>query len=384
MEAFGQLAGGVAHDFNNILTAIYMQTEVAQLTGPLPLEVGEALGEIRSTAERATNLTKQLLLFSRRQVMQPRTMDLNDVVQSLSSMLRRLLSEEFQLQIDVCPEPLVLFGDPGMLDQVLLNLVVNARDAMLGGGRVSISTRIQHPTRGAPGNDSMQSPSSAPQAVLVVTDTGCGIAPEHLDRIFEPFFTTKEPGRGTGLGLATVFGIVKQHRGTITVKSETGQGTTFTLRLPLIAEEARIGLPSEAARKPRTGAGTILFAEDDPAVGRATLALLANAGFQVLAARNGTEALALWETHRESVRLLLTDLVMPGGLNGRVLAAELQRLDPKLPVIFISGYSADLAGSAPAWRENQTFLQKPYSRDQLLEAIQRSLDTARRGINRDH
>ena len=366
MEAFGQLAGGVAHDFNNILTAIYMQTEVAQLSGPLSRDVEESLIEIRRTAERATNLTRQLLLFSRRQVMQPKPMDLNEVVQSIATMLQRLLSREFVLQIELGPEPLRLVGDSSMLDQVLLNLVVNARDAMPGGGRLTIRTRIHRPA------------SNHPHAMLTVTDTGSGIPPEHRDRIFEPFFTTKEPGRGTGLGLATAFGIVKQHRGSITVSSEVGSGTTFTILLPLAEETTEIPASTEARTPGLIGGETILLAEDDPAVRQATVTMLTHAGYRVLQAENGADAFMLWERHRGAIRLLLTDLVMPGGLGGRELASALQGLDPKLPVIFMSGYSAELAGSTPTWPERQLFLQKPYSRTQLLDAIHVSLEAAAR------
>ena len=369
MEAFGQLAGGVAHDFNNILTAIYMQTEVAQLSGPLSRDVEESLIEIRRTAERATNLTRQLLLFSRRQVMQPKPMDLNEVVQSLATMLQRLLSREYLLQIELGPEPLRLVGDSSMLDQVLLNLVVNARDAMPSGGRLTIQTGVHQPPSGT---------AAGPHAMLTVPDTGSGIPPEHRDRIFEPFVTTKEPGRGTGLGLATAFGIVKQHRGSISVSSELGSGTTFTILLPLAEELTGIQVPTEASPPGRIGGEIILLAEDDPAVRQATVTMLTHAGYRVLQAENGADALKLWERHRGTIRLLLTDLVMPGGLGGRELASALQALDPSVPVIFMSGYSADLAGSAPTWPEGQGFLQKPYSRTQFLDGIQRSLEAATR------
>ena len=372
LEAIGQLAGGVAHDFNNILTTMIMQAELAAMVENTPKEVQDGLREIRVAAEHAANLTRQLLAFSRRQVMQPRPLDLNEIVTSLTKMLQRILGEDVRLQLNLHPRALLTRADAGMLDQVLLNLVVNARDAMPGGGRLFIETGETTFTE----EEANAIPDTSPgrHVCLRVTDTGTGIAPENLSRIFEPFFTTKEPGKGTGLGLATVFGIVKQHRGSLTVESEVGKGTTFRIFLPASGVAGR--LPDEAAMKPkpRGGTETILLVEDDAAVRMLTRAVLERQGYQVLEAAHGVEALKIWEQHQGIIQLLFTDIVMPRGISGRELAIRLQARNPKLRVIFTSGYSADIAGRELSLQEGQNFIQKPASPQQLLETVRRCLD----------
>jgi PAS domain S-box-containing protein len=372
MDAIGQLAGGVAHDFNNILAVIMMQAELTGMAQNLPEEVREGLRQIRAAAERAANLTRQLLLFSRKQVMQSRELDLNDVVTSLAKMLQRIIGEDVRLQLHLHPRPLTIRADAGMLDQVLMNLVVNARDAMPGGGRVVIETGEKDFS--AAEVASMPDASPGRHVCLRVADTGSGIAPENLARIFEPFFTTKEPGKGTGLGLATVFGIVKQHGGWITVESAVGQGTTFQVYLPAL--EAAAAAAAAAARPaPRGGSETILLVEDDASVRALTRHVLERAGYRVLEAANGVEALARAEQHRDGIQLLLTDIVMPEGVSGRELAARLMAGHPKLRVVFISGYSAEIAGRELALRAGQNFLQKPAAPHELLETIRRCLDS---------
>ena len=371
MEAIGQLAGGVAHDFNNILAAIMMQADIAGMVPGLPAEAVEYLDDIRAAAERAANLTRQLLAFSRRQVMQSRSLDLNEVVTSLGKMLERLLGEELRLQISLEPGPLSLHADSGMLDQVLLNLVVNARDAMPDGGRIAIATSRKDVT--ADEAASIDGASAGRHICLRVTDSGTGIAPENLSRIFDPFFTTKETGKGTGLGLATVFGIVRQHGGWLTVDSEPGKGTTFQVMLPA-AETASAPRAEAAEAAPRSGTETILLVEDEVSVRVITRALLERQGYQVLEAANGIEALQVWAQRKGPVSLLFTDIVMPEGVSGRELAARLQAEDPRLKVIFTSGYSGDVAGRELSLREGQNFLQKPYSRQRLLDTLRRCLD----------
>jgi two-component system cell cycle sensor histidine kinase/response regulator CckA len=371
MEAIGQLAGGVAHDFNNILAAIMMQADVASMVEGLPAEAVEYLDDIRAAAERAANLTRQLLAFSRRQVMQSRALDINEVVTSLGKMLQRLLGEEVRLQTSLEPGPLSVHADSGMLDQVLLNLVVNARDAMPGGGRIVIATarRMVTPDEAA----AIDGAVPGGHICLRVSDSGTGIAPENLSRIFDPFFTTKETGKGTGLGLATVFGIVRQHGGWVTVDSELGKGTTFQILLPA-AEAAGAPRADAAEPAPRTGSETILLVEDEISVRVITRALLERQGYQVLEAANGIEALQVWEQRQGPVSLLFTDIVMPEGVSGRELAARLQAGDSGLRVIFTSGYSGDVAGRELSLREGQNFLQKPYSRQRLLDTVRRCLD----------
>jgi PAS domain S-box-containing protein len=371
MEAIGQLAGGVAHDFNNILSAMMMQADITAAEQGLPKTVDHGLREIRQAAERAASLTRQLLLFSRRQVMHSQLLDLNDVVTSLAKMLQRIIGEDVRLQLNLHPRPLLTRADAGMLDQVVMNLVVNARDAMPGGGRLFIETSERVLTAG----EAAAIPDATPgrYVSLRVADTGCGISPDDLSRIFEPFFTTKEPGKGTGLGLATVFGIVKQHHGALTVESTVGTGTTFQLFFR--AEEAS-GMPqAEAATLPsRGGTETILLVEDESSVRMLTRTVLERAGYRVLEAAHGVEALRLWDEAAANIQLLLTDLVMPEGLGGRELAARLREQNPELRVVFASGYSADIAGRDLSLEDGQNFLQKPFSRHQLLATVRKCLD----------
>jgi len=372
MDAIGQLAGGVAHDFNNILGAMMMQAEMAAMVENTPEEVREGLHEIRAAAERAANLTRQLLLFSRRQIMQPRDLDLNEIITSLAKMLQRIIGEDVQLQLHLHSAPLIIHADAGMLDQVLVNLAVNARDAMPGGGQLLIETSEKIVDEHMAG----QNPDAAPGrfACFSVSDTGHGIPPEVMPRIFEPFFTTKAPGKGTGLGLATVFGIVKQHQGWLKVYSEPGQGTHFQIFLPAsTATDAE--LARAAARpKPRGGTETILLVEDESAVRSLTRVILERHGYKVLEAVNGVEALHVWREQREAVALLLTDLVMPAGMSGQQLARQIHVEKPDLKVVFTSGYSAEIAGRELQLRSGETFLQKPFASDQLLETIRRCLD----------
>lgn len=368
MEGIGQLAGGIAHDFNNILAAILMQADLARAHAQVPAPVREHLLGIGSAANRAVNLTRQLLLFSRKQVMQPCPLDLNDAVTNLAKMLRRIIREDIHLQLQLHTAPLWTFGDAGMLDQVLLNLAVNARDAMPRGGTLGIETAETTLAAG----EAHPNPEAVPGRYvrLCVTDTGCGIPPEVMPHLFEPFFTTKEVGRGTGLGLATVFGIVKQHRGWIQVSSEVGQGSAFQIFLPAISappDAAATGDKSDPA--PPGGSETILIVEDDDAVRLLTRLVLERNGYRVLEAANSIAAQEVWRSHQGQIALLLTDLVMPGGVDGRELAARLQHEKPALRVLITSGYSAEIAGRELRLAPGQRFLQKPYPSDLLLQSI---------------
>jgi two-component system NtrC family sensor kinase len=371
MEAFGQLAGGVAHDFNNILAAMMLQAEIIGMADGLSDEVRQGLQQIRTDAARAANLTRQLLLFSRKQVLQTHAVDLNEVVTHLSRMLLRVIGEDMHLQLDLHPRPLITRADSGMLDQLLLNLVINARDAMPRGGRIVIETDAGYFTR----EETASSPDAKPgnHVILRVTDTGTGIEPENLPRIFEPFFTTKEPGKGTGLGLPTVFGIVKQHGGWLTVESVVGSGTTFRIHLPA-SENAETRNRETAQTNSCEGTETILLVEDEPALRVLTGMVLRRHGYQVLEAEQGVAALRVWNEHSGTIDLLLTDLVMPDGIGGMELAARLRERSGQLRVIFTSGYNADISGRELSLQSGQLFIQKPASPALLLETVRRCLD----------
>jgi PAS domain S-box-containing protein len=374
MESVGQLAGGVAHDFNNILTVIQGHASL--------LLAGESLGprqttsvqQINLAAERAANLTRQLLTFSRKQVLQPRALDLNEVVHGMGKMLQRLLGEDISLHLHYSPGLPLARADAGMLEQVLMNLAVNSRDAMPRGGQLVVNTSAVRltPTDLGPNPDAY----AGEFVRLSVTDTGTGIAPEHLPHIFEPFFTTKDVGKGTGLGLATVYGIIKQHRGWITVASEVGKGTVFQVFLPVDTGQAsaKAALPTTEDSL-RGGSETILIVEDEAAVCELISDLLSKLGYHVLTARSGPVALELWARHRDRIDLLLTDMVMPDGMTGRELGKRLQLDKPPLKVVYTSGYSAEALGSDFQMDPNLVFLQKPYSTRKLAELIRAQLDS---------
>ena len=371
MEAIGQLAGGVAHDFNNILTVIQGHASLL-MAANLGESSGKSAEQIVQAAERAAGLTRQLLTFSRRQLIQPKQLDVNKVVGNMTNMLGRLLGEDVTLQLNYCQSPPMVEADAGMLEQVLLNLAVNARDAMPKGGQLAIRIAIAD-LEDAFGEG--QSEARTGRFVcLSVTDTGKGITPENQRRIFEPFFTTKEIGKGTGLGLATAYGIVKQHHGWIEVESQVGNGTTFRIYLPYTE-------PGQAAaEKPTTqitvrgGNETILLVEDEAPVCELVSRVLARYGYKVLPAGNAVEAMEVWRNHKAKIALLLTDLVMPNHMNGRELAEKLWAEEPKLKVIFTSGYSADIVGKDFKLEPEVNFLQKPYQLQTLATTVRRCLD----------
>jgi PAS domain S-box-containing protein len=370
LEAIGQLAGGVAHDFNNLLAVIMMDTGVASAMTSSP-ELQELLDEIAASADRGAQLTRQLLAFSRRQILRPQPTDLNQTVTSLTRMLQRVMREDVEIRLRLSDTPLITRADPGMLDQVLLNLAVNARDAMPHGGSLTIETAAATIDAGAaPSADDLPDGS---YASLIVRDTGVGIPPDLLPRLFEPFFTTKEPGRGTGLGLATVFGIVKQHNGTIAVQSTVGAGTTFRILLPLSNAPAQAPEPDDT-ESDAVGGETVLLVEHEPVVRRVARALLEASGYEVLEAADGVEALHLWEQHHDAVQLLMTDLVMPGGISGQELGAILKARRPHLRVVFVAAPGQESGASPLNLSRHEHLLHKPYEPAQFLQAVRRSLD----------
>jgi len=372
MEGIGQLAGGVAHDFNNILATIQMQASLLKCDEILSPEQDELADEIGEAVQRAAALTRQLLLFSRKEIMREADLDLNQSIQSILKMLRRTIGEDIQTQLKLAAQPMLLHADPGMMDQVLLNLAVNARDAMPKGGQLVIETSgVEFDEQAASHSANIR---PGPFVCLSVSDSGCGISPENISRIFEPFFTTKEVGKGTGLGLATVFGIVQQHRGWINVSSEVGQGTTFRIYLPRQAELSGKKSSETTFTSLPGGKETILLVEDDSALRAIVHTSLSRLGYQVLDAADGIKALDVWKAHRNEIRLVLTDMVMPGGMNGIELGAQLLKENPQLKVIYASGYSAEVAGKDFPLQEGVNFLTKPFQRSKLAQVVRAMLD----------
>lgn len=376
LESVGQLAAGVAHDFNNILTVIqgYSECLITRCKDD-PGTVGP-LKQISEASKRAAALTRQLLMFSRKQVIQTKVLDLNSVLQNLANMLHRLLGEDIALVPEYCPEPARIEADTGMLEQIVMNLAVNSRDAMPRGGKLRIATSRVEIGRDYVGQHADARPGSF--VCLTVTDTGCGMDRKTLERIFEPFFSTKEVGKGTGLGLATVYGLVKQHQGWVEVVSTVNVGTTFTIFFPAVARAAedQVELP-QAAESVRGGNETIMVVEDEPVLREMVCEILKQYDYEVIEAGSGVEALRVWDEFDGQVDLLLTDMVMPEGMTGRELAAQLKKRKPELRVIYSSGYSPDNTGRD--FGQNDTvFLAKPYLPPQLARTVRQSLDAASR------
>jgi len=371
MEAIGQLAGGVAHDFNNLLQAILGHTELLIQDLPPDSSAQEGLDVVKSAAQRAAELTRQLLTFSRRQDVQKEYLDLNDVIGNLMKMLRRVIEERIETCVIPGPDLARIHADPGQIEQVLMNLCVNARDAMPKEGTITIETSNVHLSA----SDCQKHPwaREGHYVTLTVSDTGEGIHPEFLDRIFEPFFTTKGPGEGTGLGLATVYGIVNRHEGLINVSSELGKGTAFQVYLP--ASEATptgTGGVSEWADEAVGGTEMILLAEDDEHVRNLATLILERAGYHLLVARDGAEAMALLERHCSAIDLAILDAIMPRQ-SGREVYDAMKHQCAEVPVLFCSGYAFadDESQSLP---EDAQMLNKPYHPTELLHAVRRVLD----------
>jgi PAS domain S-box-containing protein len=375
MESVGQLAAGVAHDFNNILTVIQGQTCLLLLNPKLDPKIAESLQPIRESAERAANLTRQLLAFSRRQIMQPKELDLNVVISNVAKMLHRLLTESISLELHHASHLPAILADPGMMEQIIVNLAVNARDAMPTGGRLTITTRAVQITDA----DSRVNPEARPGhfVCLSVADAGCGMDAKIMERIFEPFFTTKEAGKGTGLGLATVYGIVKQHQGWIEVSSTVGQGSIFKVFLPSLGKPIDTSSESSVPPPVPNGSESVLVVEDEPNLCTLIKNILEHQGYRVFTAPSGTEALQRWEQHSSDFHLLLTDMVLPNGLSGRELATRLQAQKPDLKIIYTSGYSLELVGGDYALREGLNYLQKPFYPHVLAQTVRQCLDESK-------
>lgn len=372
MEAIGQLAGGIAHDFNNLLSAILLYAGLLQDDSQPQQIRQEQLGQVILASKRAASLTRQLLLFSRRDEPVRQAVDLNDIINELFKMLRRLLSENIDLRLDLAKEPQLIYGDAGMMDQILLNLTVNAHDAMPHGGKLTIRT--------AP--VSFRTNSAARRAgdftCLIVTDDGCGMTPEVIAHMFEPFFTTKEIGKGTGLGLATVYSAVRSHDGWIEVESQPGAGTTFRIYLPwnqgsnMVAGPASPPLPEN-----KRGSETILVVEDDPILRRVLSHLLEHAGYGVLSCATGDSAVDVWTAHREKIALVITDHTMPGRVNGFELIQTLITDCPTLRAILTSGYNPHLQRELKQLGSGIEFYAKPFEPTALLATVRASLDRTR-------
>ncbi|HVL69972.1 MAG TPA: PAS domain S-box protein [Vicinamibacterales bacterium] len=372
MEAVGRLAGGIAHDFNNILTIILGNCDEALEALPAGHPQRQNVVDISEAAERAALLTRQLLAFSRRQILRPEEIDLNAVVEKMTGMLRRVIGEDVSLLTCLDPAPALVLVDPGQVQQILLNLCINARDAMPGGGTITLeTTRMEVGSRELLRDPSMQ---PGPHVALIVRDTGVGITDEIKRHVFEPFFTTKELGKGTGLGLATVYGIVRQSRGGIYFDTTPGGGTAFTVAFPAIAGPPAAGPPVRTAHeRADTGVGCVLLAEDEPAVRALAQRALTGSGYKVLEASSGEEALTLAAAHSGPIELLVTDVVMPG-MNGPELATRVRALRPEIRVLYMSGYSETLALDSFNAGDDVSFLQKPFSIGEIRARVRSLLD----------
>jgi two-component system cell cycle sensor histidine kinase/response regulator CckA len=373
MQVVGQLAGGVAHDFNNILTAIIGHCDLMLMRHTPGDSDYDDIQQVKSNSNRAAGLTRQLLAFSRQQTLRPQVVQLPDVVSEVSHLLKRLLGETVELVVKHGRSLGPVRADPGQLEQVIINLAVNARDAMAskGGGTLTIQTYSVKSDKVAElGSDILP---IADYSALSVTDTGCGIPPSVLGKIFEPFFTTKEVGKGTGLGLSTVYGIVKQSGGFIFADSTVGEGSRFVIYLPVHREEAKAGTSRRAAKDKENelwGSGTILLVEDEPTVRGVAERALTRHGYRVITADNGEDALEIL-AGGEHIDLLISDVVMPG-MDGPTMAGEARKDRPDLKILFMSGYAEEqLRNSLNV--ENMSFLPKPFSVQELAEATKRTL-----------
>jgi CheY-like chemotaxis protein len=372
MEAIGRLAGGVAHDFNNLLTAIngYSDLSIALLGTNDPIRAN--LEEIKKAGERAASLTHQLLAFSRKQLLQPEVLDLNLVIDDLNKMLRRLIGEDIELVTLLDPKLGKVMADRGQVEQIIVNLAINAADAMPKGGSLVILTAnvflddeyARHHISVRPGA----------YVMIAVNDTGCGISPETQKRVFEPFFTTKGPGKGTGLGLATVYGIVKQSGGNIWLYSEEGVGTTLKIYLPRIDQPSQEPVEDESMVDAPGGTETILLVEDDDSVRNMVARILTRHGYNVIAAKDGREALRICERDQREFHLMLTDVVMPL-MSGRDVAERLKPMRPDMKVLFMSGYPDDAIAEHGLLDEGVALLEKPFTIAGLLNKVREVLTT---------
>ena len=371
MEAVGQLAGGVAHDFNNILSAIIGYGSLLQMkmAADDPLKVN--VEQILEAADRAAQLTQSLLAFGRKQLITVKRLDLNEIIRKVEDLLRRLIGEDIDLETCLSETPLPVMADSGQMEQVLMNLATNARDAMPSGGLLALGTEKK--VLDAEFTKVHGYGKAGEYAVVSVTDTGMGMSEETRRRIFEPFFTTKETGRGTGLGLAIVYGVVKQHGGYIDVYSEQGKGTAFRIYLPLSRSEAKEEKKEETGRDPSGGTETILVAEDDEAIRRLSGSVLKEFGYSVILVEDGEDAVAKFREHMQRIDLVMLDMIMPKK-NGREAYGEIKKIKPDIKVLFASGYAADIIQGKGIAEEGLDFIMKPVSPMDLLRKVREILD----------
>jgi two-component system, cell cycle sensor histidine kinase and response regulator CckA len=373
MEAVGQLAGGVAHDFNNLLSVINSTAELAMEGLPGGDPVRHDLAEIRRAGDRAAVLTAQLLAFSRTQVVSPETLDVGALVTDVRPMLSRVVREDVELRVRLTDGPLLVHADRGQLERVIMNLTVNARDAMPGGGTITITTAV---VRLGPEAEAMTPPLTPGRyARLSIADTGDGIPESARRHIFEPFFTTKARGRGTGLGLSSSYGIVVQSRGAMSVESRPGHGSTFHVLLPLMDSASRPAESASVVAAAPRGSETILIVDDEEALVRVARRMLESAGYLTLTATSGEEALRLVEQLGGPLHLLLTDVVMPG-MGGPELATRVRARHPETRVLFTSGYADDVALRDAIQEREQLLLPKPYDTHELRRMVREALDRA--------
>ena len=370
LESLGRLAGGIAHDFNNLLTAILTSCDILQTRLEQKAVEAKELEHVQRAGMRAAALTSQLLSFSRKQIIQPRVVDLNEVVRDTQRMLGRLIGEHIDLVVRVGEGTRLVLADPGQLDQILVNLAVNARDAMPEGGDLSIETeRVELDDEGARVRPGL---APGPHIVLRVIDTGHGMDEETVDHLFEPFFTTKDKGKGTGLGLATVYGIVRRAGGAIEVESALGRGATITIWLPEATGPIDTSAPSPAWERREHDGGTILLVEDEEHVRITTTEILTGAGYRVLQATDGEDALRVYEAHEAEIHLLVTDVIMPR-MGGPELVHALRERVPGLKTLYISGYTDDMLGERGVVAPDVELLHKPFSRRPLLDKVREVL-----------
>jgi PAS domain S-box-containing protein len=372
MEAVGQLAAGIAHDFNNLLTIIQGHVSLRLTARDLDEKLADSLQQVAVATERAANLTRQLLAFSSKQIMQPKVLNLNQVIRAMHGMLVRIIGEQITLQCDCAEDLPAILADEANMEQIVMNMAVNARDAMTNGGHLTLRTRELR----IEAEYAAQNPEARPGNFICFTliDTGCGMDPHVLSHIFEPFYTTKEVGRGTGLGLATVYGIVKQHGGWIEVSSRVGSGSTFRVFLPVTEKSVE---PDPGPKPPRfnlRGHERVLIVEDESLLRELVREILERNGYGVAEAANGVEALDIWAREKGDFDLLVTDLVMPNGISGRDLAQRLRLKAPKLKILFTSGYSSEMVSQEVALGTDTSFLQKPYKPDFLLEVVRQIIE----------
>jgi PAS domain S-box-containing protein len=373
MESVGRLAGGVAHDFNNMLGVILGHTELAMLQTDEDHELYSDLKEIQTAAKRSADITKQLLAFARKEIISPKQLDLNDTVESMLTMLRRLIGEDIDLIWKPAAHLWPVKMDPSQIDQILANLCVNARDAIAGVGKLIIETERKSFDQGYCREHADFTPGD--YVLLAVSDNGCGMDKDILGNLFEPFFTTKEVGKGTGLGLATIYGIVKQNNGFINVYSEPGQGSTFKIYLPRLVADEDTDKAVPVKKAAAGGTETILLVEDEPTILRMTRMMLERKGYSVLSAATPTEAMEKAKNHSGSIDLLMSDVVMPE-MNGRDLAEKIILLYPEIRLLFMSGYTADIIAHQGVLDNGVAFIQKPFSMADMTEKVRAVLDSS--------